>query len=108
MSKKKDQKKQECPVYPIGKRFLAKKIEEKERQTNGGLHIPDSSDVLKRKAKILKVGDKIESDVVKEGDIVFHKNKMQNTFQWNGEKHFFLTENQITSKIDKDRYDEII
>lgn len=55
-------------IKPLGNRILAKKIEEEERKTPGGIVLPESakSDKVVR-AKVLAVGtnEKIE---VKEGD----------------------------------------
>jgi len=55
-------------IKPLGNRILAKKIEEEERRTPGGIVLPESakSDKVVR-AKVIAVGsnEKIE---VKEGD----------------------------------------
>ncbi len=55
-------------IKPLGNRILAKKIEEEERRTPGGIVLPESakSDKIVR-AKVIAVGsnEKIE---VKEGD----------------------------------------
>ena len=55
-------------IKPLGKRILAKKVEEEERKTPGGIVLPESakSDKVVR-AKVLAVGtdEKIE---VKKGD----------------------------------------
>jgi chaperonin GroES len=55
-------------IKPLGKRILAKKIEEEERKTPGGIVLPESakSDKVVR-AKVLAIGtdEKIE---VKKGD----------------------------------------
>ena len=55
-------------IKPLGKRILAKKIEEEERKTSGGIVLPESAKTDKVvRGKVLAVGDdeKIE---VKVGD----------------------------------------
>ena len=56
-------------IKPLGNRILAKKIEEEERQTPGGIVLPESakSDKVVR-AKVVAVGTNKEKIEVKEGD----------------------------------------
>ena len=56
-------------IKPLGNRILAKKIEEEERRTPGGIVLPESakSDKVVR-AKVVAVGTNKEKIEVKEGD----------------------------------------
>ncbi len=56
-------------IKPLGNRILAKKIEEEEHKTPGGIVLPESakSDKVIR-AKVIAVGSNKEKIEVKEGD----------------------------------------
>ena len=58
-------------IKPLGKRILAKKIEEEERKTPGGIVLPESakSDKVVR-AKVLAIGTDEKIEVKKGNEII--------------------------------------
>lgn len=87
-------------IKPLGKRILAKKIEEEERKTSGGIVIPESakSDKVIR-GKVLAIGndEKIE---VKEGDEIIVSSFAGTEIEFKDEKLLLVKSSDVLAVIE--------
>ena len=87
-------------IKPLGKRILAKKIEEEERKTSGGIVIPESakSDKVIR-GKVLAIGndEKIE---VKEGDEIIVSSFAGTEIELEDEKLLLVKSSDVLAVIE--------
>ncbi len=87
-------------IKPLGKRILAKKIEEEERKTSGGIVIPESakSDKVVR-GKVLAIGndEKIE---VKEGDEIIVSSFAGTEIEFKDEKLLLVKSSDVLAVIE--------
>lgn len=80
-------------IKPLGKRILAKKIEEEERKTSGGIVLPESAKSEKVvRAEVVAVGtdEKLE---VKVGDQIIISDSFSNTEVIEDDKKYLLVKN---------------
>jgi chaperonin GroES len=87
-------------IKPLGKRILAKKIEEEERKTSGGIVLPESakSDKVIR-GKVLAIGndEKIE---VKEGDEIIVSSFAGTEIELEDEKLLLVKSSDVLAVIE--------
>lgn len=87
-------------IKPLGKRILAKKIEEEERKTSGGIVLPESakSDKVVR-GKVLAIGsdEKIE---VKEGDEIIVSSFAGTEIEFKDEKLLLVKSSDVLAVIE--------
>ncbi|HCP32525.1 TPA: co-chaperone GroES [Candidatus Acetothermia bacterium] len=87
-------------IKPLGKRILAKKIEEEERKTSGGIVLPESakSDKVIR-GKVLAIGsdEKIE---VKEGDEIIVSSFAGTEIEFKDEKLLLVKSSDVLAVIE--------
>ncbi len=87
-------------IKPLGKRILAKKIEEEERKTSGGIVLPESakSDKVVR-GKVLAIGndEKIE---VKEGDEIIVSSFAGTEIELEDEKLLLVKSSDVLAVIE--------
>jgi len=87
-------------IKPLGKRILAKKIEEEERKTSGGIVLPESakSDKVIR-ATVLAIGsdEKIE---VKEGDEIIVSSFAGTEIEFKDEKLLLVKSSDVLAVIE--------
>ncbi len=78
-------------IKPLGNRILAKKIDEEERKTSGGIVIPETAKTDKvLRAKVVAVGSN-ERIEVKKGDVILvPDNEFAMTKVEVGEEKLFL------------------
>ncbi len=86
-------------IKPLGKRILAKKLEEEERKTAGGIVLPESAknDKVVR-AKVLAVGTD-EKFTVKEGDEILVSGFAGTEIEMEGEKLLLVKETDVLAVI---------
>lgn len=87
-------------IKPLGKRILAKKIEEEKRKTSGGIVLPESakSDKVIR-ATVLAIGsdEKIE---VKEGDEIIVSSFAGTEIEFEDEKLLLVKSSDVLAVIE--------
>lgn len=87
-------------IKPLGKRILAKKIEEEERKTSGGIVLPESakSDKVIR-GTVLAIGndEKIE---VKEGDEIIVSSFAGTEIEFKDEKLILVKSSDVLAVIE--------
>jgi len=87
-------------IKPLGKRILAKKIEEEERKTSGGIVLPESakSDKVIR-GTVLAIGsdEKIE---VKEGDEIIVSSFAGTEIEFKEEKFLLVKSSDVLAVIE--------
>lgn len=87
-------------IKPLGKRILAKKIEEEERKTSGGIVLPESakSDKVIR-GKVVAIGndEKIE---VKEGDEIIVSSFAGTEIEFKDEKLLLVKSSDVLAVIE--------
>ncbi len=87
-------------IKPLGKRILAKKIEEEERKTSGGIVLPESakSDKVIR-GTVLAIGsdEKIE---VKEGDEIIVSSFAGTEIEFKDEKLLLVKSSDVLAVIE--------
>jgi len=87
-------------IKPLGKRILAKKIEEEQRKTSGGIVLPESakSDKVIR-GKVLAIGndEKIE---VKEGDEIIVSSFAGTEIELEDEKLLLVKSSDVLAVIE--------
>ncbi|MCK4599765.1 co-chaperone GroES [Candidatus Bipolaricaulota bacterium] len=87
-------------IKPLGKRILAKKIEEEERKTSGGIVLPESakSDKVIR-GTVLAIGndEKIE---VKEGDEIIVSSFAGTEIEFKEEKLLLVKSSDVLAVIE--------
>ncbi len=87
-------------IKPLGKRILAKKIEEEKRKTSGGIVLPESakSDKVVR-GKVLAIGsdEKIE---VKEGDEIIVSSFAGTEIEFEDEKLLLVKSSDVLAVIE--------
>jgi len=86
-------------IKPLGKRILAKKLEEEERKTAGGIVLPESAknDKVVR-AKVLEVGTD-EKFTVKKGEEILVSSFAGTEIEVEGEKLLLVKETDVLAVI---------
>jgi chaperonin GroES len=86
-------------IKPLGKRILAKKLEEEERKTAGGIVLPESAknDKVVR-AKVLEVGTD-EKFTVKKGEEIIVSSFSGTEIEVEGEKLLLVKETDVLAVI---------
>ena len=87
-------------IKPLGKRILAKKIEEENRTTSGGIVLPESakSDKVVR-AKVLAVGTD-EKFTVKKGNEILVSSFAGTEIEVEGDKLLLVKETDVLAIIE--------
>lgn len=87
-------------IKPLGKRILAKKIEEESRTTSGGIVLPESakSDKVVR-AKVLAVGTD-EKFTVKKGNEILVSSFAGTEIEVEGDKLLLVKESDVLAIIE--------
>jgi chaperonin GroES len=87
-------------IKPLGKRILAKKIEEESRTTSGGIVLPESakSDKVVR-AKVLAVGTD-EKFTVKKGNEILVSSFAGTEIEVEGDKLLLVKETDVLAIIE--------
>jgi chaperonin GroES len=87
-------------IKPLGKRILAKKIEEESRTTSGGIVLPESakSDKVVR-AKVLAVGTD-EKFTVKKGNEIIVSSFAGTEIEVEGDKLLLVKETDVLAIIE--------
>jgi len=87
-------------IKPLGRRVLAKKIEEEQRKTAGGIVLPESakSDKVVR-AKVIAIGTDEKSEV-KKGDEIIVSSFAGTEVEMGNEKLILVMEKDILAIIE--------
>lgn len=87
-------------IKPLGKRILAKKIEQEEKKSSGGIIIPDSakSDKIVR-AKVLELGTD-EKFTVKKGNEIIVSSFAGTEIEMDDEKLLLVKESDVLAVIE--------
>ncbi len=87
-------------IRPLGKRVLARKVEEKEKKTAGGIVLPESvkDDKIVR-AKVRAIGDD-EAITVKKGDEIIVASFAGTEMELDGEKLILVKHDDILAVIE--------
>ncbi len=87
-------------VKPLGKRILAKKIEQEERKTAGGIVLPESAQSEKViRAKVLELGTD-EKFSVKKGDEIIVSGFAGTEIELDNEKLILVKETDVLAVIE--------
>jgi chaperonin GroES len=86
-------------IKPLGKRILAKKLEEEERKTAGGIVLPESAknDKVVR-AKVIEVGTD-EKFTIKKGEEILVSSFAGTEIEVEGEKLLLVKETDVLAVI---------
>jgi len=85
-------------VKPVGRRVLAKRIEEKEEKKVGGIIIPDTAKEKPQIGKVIEVADVGKDDEplpVKKGDKIIFGKYAGTEVDIEGEEYLILNEDDI-------------
>jgi len=87
-------------IKPLGKRILAKKIEEESRTTSGGIVLPESakSDMVVR-AKVIAVGTDVKF-TVKKGNEILVSSFAGTEIEVEGDKLLLVKETDVLAIIE--------
>ncbi len=87
-------------IKPLGKRLLAKKVEQEEKKSSGGIIIPESakSDKVVR-AKVLELGTD-EKFTVKKGNEIIVSSFAGTEIEVDGEKLLLVKESDVLAVIE--------
>jgi len=87
-------------IKPLGKRILAKKIEQEERKTSGGIVLPESAKSEKVvRAKVLELGTE-EKFTVKKGNEIIVSSFAGTEIEMDDEKLLLVKESDILAVIE--------
>jgi chaperonin GroES len=79
------------------KNFIQINIEKPDKETKGGLIIPDSQEKRLEKAKVVAVGKEIEQ--VKKGDTILFKQFSTDTIEVDSKEFSFIKEEDVLAII---------
>ena len=87
-------------IKPLGKRILAKKVEQEEKKSSGGIIIPDSAKSEKVvRAKVLELGTD-EKFTVKKGNEIIVSSFAGTEIEMDDEKLLLVKESDILAVIE--------
>jgi len=88
-------------IEPVGRRILAKRIEEEENK-KGGIIVPDTAKEKPQKGivkNVAKVGKDDDPLPVKKGDKILFGKYGGTEIEYEGEEYLILSEDDILAKI---------
>ncbi|MEA3238640.1 MAG: co-chaperone GroES [Candidatus Bipolaricaulota bacterium] len=87
-------------IKPLGKRILAKKVEQEERKSSGGIVLPESAKSEKVvRAKVLELGTD-EKFTVKKGDEIVVSSFAGTEIEMDDEKLLLVKESDVLAVIE--------
>jgi len=87
-------------IKPLGKRILAKKVEQEEKKSSGGIIIPDSAKSEKVvRAKVLELGTD-EKFTVKKGNEIIVSSFAGTEIEMDDEKLLLVKESDVLAVIE--------
>ena len=87
-------------IKPLGKRILAKKIEQEEKKSSGGIIVPESAKSEKVvRAKVLELGTE-EKFTVKKGNEIIVSSFAGTEIEMDDEKLLLVKESDILAVIE--------